>query len=208
MGSSFSIINDTNEPVWVSDGVCHEALWGRIGAVAGVVTLGAGAAIVAGGAGGGAAGALASAAAFEGAVAEGAMIATAEGIVYTSALAAGVAAATEAGLVLGINAAVWGYISTVSGLLSLTALTAEGTLAKLDAEERAKVWKFKEEVKKQLKGYKRIEPGENYKVKGSLSLVWSAYVIRNSGKMYKRNCWTAPTAGGDNKYPVSQYFSD
>ena len=42
MGSSFSIVNDTKEPVWVYDGVCHKALWGSIEEVLGVIVFGAG----------------------------------------------------------------------------------------------------------------------------------------------------------------------
>ena len=40
MGSSFSVVNDTNKPIWVSDGVCHAALWGSIGGVLALLTAG------------------------------------------------------------------------------------------------------------------------------------------------------------------------
>ena len=113
MGSSYSVVNDTNETVWVSDGVCHAALWGSLGGVA---------------------------------------------------LVTGVGAAALAGAGLGVAAS-------------------------------------------ELEGYTRVPPGGRYTKKGSLSLVWLSYVIRESGKMIKRDCWTGATAGSDNEYPVSRYFS-
>lgn len=78
MGSSFSVVNNTSEPIWVSDGVCHAALWGSVGGVLSVVTLGA--AAVAGSATAGAGAYLGAVGAFEGAIAEGALIATMEGM--------------------------------------------------------------------------------------------------------------------------------
>ena len=37
MGSSFSIVNDTDKPIWVRQSYCKEALFGTIGAVLSVV---------------------------------------------------------------------------------------------------------------------------------------------------------------------------
>lgn len=49
MGSSFSIVNNTNKPIWVKVGVCQGALWGSIGGVLAVITLGAAAVVFAAG---------------------------------------------------------------------------------------------------------------------------------------------------------------
>ena len=51
MGSSFSVLNDTNEVIYVSHGVCKSALFGSIGSVLALVTFGAGGASIAAGAG-------------------------------------------------------------------------------------------------------------------------------------------------------------
>lgn len=67
MGSSFSVVNNTSEPIWVSDGVCHAALWGSVGGVLSVVTIGA--AAVAGSAIAGVGAYLGAVGAFEGAIA-------------------------------------------------------------------------------------------------------------------------------------------
>ena len=102
----------------------------------------------------------------------------------------------------GISAAGWTAVGTVSGLLSFTA----GAVAGLSGEDEQKVLSAKRDLEERLKGYKRIDPGCKHNVTGSLSLVWTAYVIYDDGREAKRDCWTGPTAGSENLYPVSEYF--
>ena len=96
MGSSFSILNNTDKPIWVSHGVCHAALWGSIGAVAAVVTAGA---------------ATAAAAAVSIPVAAGTIIVTESGVVM----------ATTAAMALGLTSAQLAARGTASGLVAATA---------------------------------------------------------------------------------------
>ena len=192
MGSSFSVVNDTDKPIWISDGVCHAALWGSIGGVLAVATAGAATGAYAAGA--------ASAAAATAGVAEGGVIVgTMEGVVLLPAVAG---VALPAATVAGLTAAGWSAIGTVSGLLSFVA----GKVAGLSAEDEKRVLSAKKQLKKKLEGFERIEPGCKYNKAGSLSLVWTAYVIYDDGREAKRNCWTGPTAGSENLYPVSKYF--
>ncbi len=195
MGSSFSLINDTDKPVWVCQGVCHAALWGSIGGVLGVVTLGAGLAA-------GAAGSAATAgAATLLQVPAGITVATAEGLLLTSAEAAGLALATEA-VALGLSAAAWTTIGSVSAVLAIGA----GVCDKLTGDEEAKLRKMKREVEKELECYTRLQPGEKFVYDGTLSLVRTAYVVYDSGRTKAFDVWTGPTAGSNYDYMLSEYY--
>ena len=200
MGSSFSVVNDTKKPIWVSDGVCHAALWGSIGGVLAVVTAGAGTAAVAAGRATAAAAAEATiaAAAATGAAESSVLVGTMTGIVLPEIALIALPTATIAG----ISAAGWAAIGTVSGLLSFTA----GAVAGLSGEDEKKVLSAKKDLEKRLEGYTCIQPGCKHTVSGSLSLVWTAYVIYDDGREAKRDCWTGATANSENLYPVSEYF--
>ena len=151
MGSSFSIVNDTDKPIWVSYGVCHVALWGSIGGVAAIIM---------------AVGAIA--------------VAAANGRPVTA--------------------------KTVTDSVSSSLSVAVNTIARLSQKDQKQMLSLQKQLQEKLKGYKRIEPGCKYSVTGSLSLVWTAYVIYDDGKEAKCDCWTGATAGSENLYPVSKYF--
>ena len=191
MGSSFSIVNDTNKPIWVSHGVCKAALFGSIGGVLAVATAGAGAATYAAGAAGVAASEAAA----------GVVIGTLDGVIMTPA-AAGVTIPVAAGTVGGLTAGAWTTLGTVSGLLS----AGSGITAGLMGEDRKRVLSAKAELEKKLEGYERIEPKDKYTVNGTLSLVLTAYVVYDNGNEATCDCWTGPTAGSDYEYKVTKYF--
>ena len=64
------------------------------------------------------------------------------------------------------------------------------------------------ELKEKLKGFKLINPGCKYNVKGTLSLVKTAYVVLEDGRKAQFDCFTGPTAGSENLYPVTEYVGD
>ena len=195
MGSSFSIVNDTDDPIWVSDGVCHAALWGSISAALGVVTLGAGMAASA------AAGATSAAAATFLALPEATAVMTLQGALYTSAQAAGVVLASGATFA-GLSAAFFTTVASISSVLSISS----GVASALSETEKKKLYDMKKELEKQLEGFLKINPGEKYVFNGTLSLVKTAYVVFDNGKTSRCNVWTAPTAGNNFDYNVSEYF--
>ena len=128
MGSSFSVINDTDQPIWVSDGVCHAALWGSVGGVLTVVKAGA------------ATGAYAAGAATAGIVEGGVIFGTAKGIVMLPAVAS---MALPSAIVATLTAGGWNAIGTVSGLISFTA----GAVVGLSWDEERKVLSAKNNLR-------------------------------------------------------------
>eukprot|EP00794_Sanderia_malayensis_P010207 gene10207-11256_t len=195
MGSSYSLVNDTDKPVWVCDGVNHAALWGSVAGVLGVLTLGAGAAAF--GAGGAAVGGAAALLA----VPEGITVATVEGVLLTSAQAAGLALTTEA-VLLGLSATAWTAVGSISSLLTI----GVGVVAALDSSEQTKLIKMKKEVEEKLKDYTRLNPGEKFVFNGSLSLVRTAYAVYDNGRSTKFSAWTGPTNGSNYDYMLSEYY--
>ena len=195
MGSSFSIVNDTDDPIWVSDGVCHAALWGSLSGALGVVTLGAGLAASA------AVSATTAAAASFLALPEATFIITMEGLLLTSAEAAGIILASGASIA-GLSATFLTTVASISSILSV----GTGIAGALSETEKKKFYDMKEELEKQLEGFSRINPGEKYVFNGTLSLVKTAYVVFDNGKTSSCNVWTAPTDGENYDYKVSDYF--
>ena len=56
-------------------------------------------------------------------------------------------------------------------------------------------------------GLKLIRPGEKYTYNGTLSLVKTALVLSNDGRMKgTRDVWTGPTDGSNHEYKLSKYF--
>ena len=51
-----------------------------------------------------------------------------------------------------------------------------------------------------------IKPGEKYTWSGTLSLHMRVYVMNDNLQHDDRVCFTGPTAGSENVYPISQYF--
>ena len=178
MGSSFSVVNNTNKPIWVSHGVCKAALFGSIGGVLTVVSFGAGTIAFAAGA---------------------AAIAT-DSVVVAILEAEGLVIAAEEAAA--ISAEGWSYLSTVTGLLD----AGTGITANLVGDKKDRVMSAKKKLQEVLNGYTRVEPGSRYTASGTLSLVLTAYVIYDDGQMASHDCWTGPTAGSDNEYPVTEYF--
>jgi len=198
MGSSFSIHNDTSETVWVSHGVHVGAIIGGVSAGLGVATLGVGLAA------GAAAGATGAATTATSTAAASTMVGTMEGVVFTSLNAAGLTAAVVTPVAVGgLTAAGWGGLATITGILSI----GTGVASTMTGTHKQKALKAKEELEKALKDYVRIDPGQTYgPYEGTVSLVQTGYVIKNNGKMVTSPVWTAPTAGSDHQYKMSEYF--
>lgn len=129
------------------------------------------------------------------------------GVVYTSAIAAAVASVEAGAVVLGVSATTWSAIASISGILAVGSGIAQGAQQAISSQDESRVREYYKEVKKNLDGFERVDPGGRYTKHGSLSLVWTAYVVRNNGRMRQHNCWTGPTAGSNHEYEVTQYFS-
>ena len=63
------------------------------------------------------------------------------------------------------------------------------------------------ELRKTMKDFKMIRPGEKYHFSGTLSLVKTVFVVRDDGRREaSRDCWTAPTADANHEYFLSKDF--
>ena len=178
MGSSCSILNDTEFDVWVCHGVNWTVLTATVGSVAALLTAGVGALAL--GATAGVGGALAGG---------GALIMAEEGIIM------GTATTTLAGL----TAAQWTAVGIVTALSS----SALATILNISREEAEKI---KKQVEDFQRSSERIRPGDKYTVKGTLSLTMKYYVMNEKVQFDDRACFTGPTANSENVYPISEYF--
>ena len=178
MGSSCSILNDTEHDVWITHGVNWTALIASVGGV--LALLSGGAALAALGATAGVGGAL---------LGGGALIMAEEGIIM----------GTTALTVAGLTATQWTLAGVVTGLTSTALATALG----ISREEAEKIQK---QVKDFQKNSELIKPGRKYTWKGSLSLTMTVYVMNDKLQFDQRGCFTGPTDGSENVYPISEYF--
>ena len=180
MGSSCSILNDTEHDVWITHGVNWTVLIATVGAV--LSLLSGGTALAALGAGAGVGGAL---------LGGGALIMAEEGIIM------GTAALTVAGL----TATQWTLAGVVTGLTS-TALATALSISKEEAE------RIQKQVRDFQKNSELIKPGEKYTWSGSLSLTMTVYVMNDKLQFDQKACFTGPTHGSENVYPISEYFQN
>lgn len=178
MGSSCSILNDTEHDVWITHGVNWTVLLASVGGVLALLT--GGAALAALGASVGVGGAL---------LGGGALIMAEEGVIM------GTTAATIAGL----TATQW----TIAGVVTSLSATALSTALGITREEA-------EKLQKQVRDFQAkaelIKPGKKYTWSGSLSLTMKVYAMNDKLQMDQRACFTGPTAGSENVYPISEYF--
>ena len=178
MGSSCSIVNDTEHDVWITHGVNWTVLMATLGAVFTLFT--GGAALAVAGAAAGVGGAL---------LGGGALIMAEEGIIM----------GTSAMTIAGMTATQW----TLAGLVTSFSATALSTTLRITREEA-------ERIQTQIRDFQAnaelIKPGEKYTWSGSLSLTMKVYVMNDKLQMDERACFTGPTAGSENVYPISEYF--
>lgn len=178
MGSSCSILNDTEHDVWITHGVNWTVLLASVGGVLALLT--GGAALAALGASVGVGGAL---------LGGGALIMAEEGVIM------GTTAATIAGL----TATQW----TIAGVVTSLSATALSTALGITREEA-------EKLQKQVRDFQAkaelIKPGKKYTWSGSLSLTMTVYAMNDKLQMDQRACFTGPTDGSENVYPISEYF--
>lgn len=180
MGSSCSILNDTSHDVWITHGINWTVLLATVGGV-GVLATG-GAALAAAGAAAGVGGAL---------LGGGAMIMAEGGIIM------GIAPATIAGL----TATGWTVVSAVTSM-------ATGTLALTLNITKPQAEALKAKVKEFQENSELIRPGEKYTWTGTLSLTKTVYVMNDKLQSDNLACFTGPTAGSENVYPISEYFKN
>jgi len=190
MGSSFTIYNNTDEDIWVSQGTD----WAVLG-LATTITLGVlsgGATIAASAATSGAAALTASStgiiAASEGALVVGSG-AAATGAAAVATASAAAAAAAASFTVAGLTAAGWTIVGATTGTAAVVIGTTS-TFKKFEAHEAER--KFKEEAE-------RISPGAEFKFSGTLSLARKVTIWSN-GIFAERRCWTGPTANSNHEY--------
>ena len=178
MGSSCSILNDTEYDVWIIHGVNWNAIKFTVGGVA--VVLSTAATLASLGAGAGVGGTI---------IGGGAMIMAEEGAIM------GATVTTFAGL----TSTQWSIISVVVNL-SATALSTYFDISKDEAEQLQKrVKDFREKAK-------LIKPGESYTWSGSLSLTMTVYVMNEKVQFDQRDCWTGATNESVNEYTLSKHF--
>ena len=96
-----------------------------------------------------------------------------------------------------------GTAATVSGGLSLTAVSGSLGISQAEAKKLiASVNEFKKDAI-------RIDPGETYKTcKLTLSLVQTVQVLGNNLSRDSRDCWTGSTDGSCRRYTISKDFSN
>ena len=181
MGSSCSILNDTEFDVWINHGVNWTVLTATVGGVAALVTGGIGALALGAGAGLAAGGVVA---------AGGALIKGDKGMIIGTA-----------GTLDGLAAAQWSAVGIVTGPSSSALATTLG----ISTEEAEKIQK---QVKEFKNASKLVKPGEKYTVKASLSLTLKYYVMNEKLQFDDRACFTGPTNNADNVYPISEYFQN
>ena len=179
MGSSCSILNDTEHDVWITHGVNWTVLTASLGGALALVTAGAGLAVL--GAGAGVGGAL---------LGGGALImAEEEGIIM----------GTTALTIAGLTAGQWTLVGIVTGA------TASGLAAYLGIS-REEAEKLQKQVRDFQDSAELIKPGGKYTWSGSLSLTMTVYVMNAKFQFDQRACFTGPTADSENVYPISEYF--
>lgn len=178
MGSSCSILNDTEHDVWITHGVNWTVLVASVGGV--LALLSGGAALAALGATAGVGGAL---------LGGGALIMAEEGIIM----------GTTALTVAGLTATQWTLAGIVTGL-SATALATALNISKEEAE------KLQKQVRDFQDNAELIKPGGKYTWSGSLSLTMTVYAMNDKLQFDQKACFTGPTANSENVYPISQYF--
>ena len=187
MGSSFSVVNDTEERIWVSHGACRAGIRKPVGNACRAIAAKFKASK-----------ASTAAAAVEDGAAAGTAGDTAAGV-EGGVAARVVGAKAAAGTVLGLSSTTWALFRSVSGLLTFT----PGAINGLSTDEERKVLSIKKHIEET---YAHIEPKGKHTVKGTLSLVLRACVIYNDGRKVQRNCWTGAKPGSEKEYPVSQNF--
>lgn len=180
MGSSCSILNDTEHDVWITHGVNWTVLLASVGGVLALLSGGAG--LAAFGASAGVGGAL---------LGGGAWIMAEEGIKM------GVTAATIAGL----TAKTWTLVGVVTSFSAGAAATTLGIT-------REQAEKLQKHVKDFQATSELIKPGGKYTFSGSLSLTMKVYVMNDKLQTDERACFTGPTAGSENVYLISEYFEN
>ena len=169
MGSSCSIVNDTEFDVWITHGVNWTVLTVTLLGVLSFVPVGG--ALAALGAGAGVGGAL---------LRQGAQM-----------------MAQPMGNVAGLTAG-----NLVNVVTEVTASTLASAL-RISEEESERI---QTQVRDFKNNAKLIKPGEKYTWSGTLSLTKTVYVMNEKLQFDQKGCFTGPTHGSENVYPISRDF--
>lgn len=178
MGSSCSILNDTEHDVWITHGVNWKVLMASVGGVGALLTAGIGLAAL--GARVGVGGAL---------LGGGALVMAEEGLIMgTSALT-----------IAGLTAGQWTLAGVVTGL-------STAGLKEILNVPKDKAAEIQKHVRDFQQKSELIKPGSKYTWSGTLSLTMRVYVMNDKLQCDNRACFTGPTANSVKVYPISEYF--
>jgi len=193
MGSSCSILNDTENDVWITHGVNWKilipAVTGAAVGIGAIATAGVGLVAIAA-----APAAVAGAAGVEAAVAGGGVI-----IMGTEGVIMGVAAPA----LLGLTAGQWAVAATVTGVVTTLAPAALGTALGITEQQAEKLQRYVIDFQERST---LIKPGEKYTWTGTLSLNKRVYVMNDKLQIDDRGCFTGALNGSENVYTISEHF--
>jgi len=193
MGSSCSILNDTENDVWITDGVNWKilipAFTGAAVGIGAIATAGVGLVAIAA-----APAAVAGAAGVEAAVAGGRIM-----LMGTEGVLMAVAAPTLLDLTAGQRA----VATTITGVVTNSAPAALGAALGITEQQAEKLQRY---VKDFQEKSTLIKPGEKYTWKGTLSLNKRVYVMNDKLQIEDRGCFTGALNGSENVYTISEHF--
>ena len=189
MGSSCSILNDTEFDVWVTHGVNWGLVDMSVTIVAALATVGTGAGSI-----------LAARGAATLAARQASSILVSEasrGTITTMQVARN----AQAFRFYGLTPTQWSVVNVVSS-------TSTPVLSKVLDIPKSEAEKLKEQVRKFKKNGTKLEPGEKYTVKATLSLNLKYYVMNEKAQFDQRGCFTGATDKSEKVYPISKYFQN
>ena len=107
----------------------------------------------------------------------------------------GIIMGTTARTIAGLTATQWRGITSLSSALSTVLQNSMGNAEQL-------------QVRNFQNNARLIRPGERYTWSGTLSLTKTVYVLNLNDRVQinQRACFTGPTHGSENVYPISEYF--
>jgi len=177
MGSRCSILNDTERNVWITHGVNWTVLRASVSVVAVLAGVAALAALIA-------------------TAGVGSALLVGTGVAIMSG---GATTGTRAMTAAGLTATQWSLVRRVIGFFSARLWDALNS-SREEAEQ------FYNQVRNFQAVATLIRPGERYTWSGTLSLTKTVYVMNDQLQIARRACFTGPTHGSENVYPISQYF--
>jgi hypothetical protein len=104
------------------------------------------------------------------------------------------------------NAKVLGSSKNSSTRMAIVLGMTDAELAKALNISESEAAKMKRGIREFKENAKLIKPGEKYTWSGTLSLTKRVHVMNDAVQCDDRGCFTGPTPGSENVYPISEYF--